>query len=194
MLPGQSTGASGWVALKGGFCVITSENELAFHKDMPSGYDVIVGIPVLTEILNQDKGKGVADSDVEMPFLDKLRHYDRFNSAKMCYWTLMELIPSVINNDMKRFGNIIWDMVLTGSKGTPTILAHGTYKPLDCMLDIKKTGAEATFVSSVGPSVITIASKKYHDAVKKVYLRYGYKILELEFDNTGYEIIRKEGT
>lgn len=93
VFPGQSTGASGWVALKGGLCVVVSQNELAYQGAMPEDYNVIVGVPPLGEILDKEGGKGIAESDVEMPFLDKLRHYDRFNSAKIAYWTLMELIP-----------------------------------------------------------------------------------------------------
>lgn len=93
---------------------------------------------------------------------------------------------------MTKFGDVIWDMVLTGSKGVPTILAHGTYKPLDCMLDIKKTGAEAVFVSSVGPSIITIASDKHADKVRDVYTSYGCQVIEPGFDNQGYEILHKE--
>jgi len=190
LVPGQSTGASGWVALRGGLCVTSSLNELVFREVMPEGYKVIVGIPPLEEIIGGQSGKGVAESDVEMPFLGKLRHYDRFNSAKMCYWTLMELMPAAVDRNMRRFGDVIWDMVLTGSKGVPTILAHGTYKPLDCLLDIRKTGAEATFVSSVGPSVITIASNGYEGKVKETYEKHGCEVLELEFDNKG-KIIKR---
>jgi len=189
VFPGQSTGASGWVALKGGLCVVVSDNELAYQGKMPEDCHVVIGIPPLTEILNQDEGKGIAESDVEMPFLNKLRHYDRFNSAKIAYWTLMEMIPAVIAGDMKRFGDIIWDMVLTGSKGVPTILAHGTYKPLDCMLDIRKTGAEACFVSSVGPSIVTITSDKNLQNVREVFQKYKHQIIEPGFDNKGCDIL-----
>ena len=104
----------------------------------------------------------------------------------------MELIPSVIDGDMHRFGDIVWDMVLTGSKGIPTILAHGTYKPIDCLLDIRKTGAEATFVSSVGPSIVTITSNEHLEDVRGIYKQYRCRVFEPGFDNKGYVILDKK--
>jgi len=192
LLTGQSTGASGWVASRGGLCVVTSQNELAYHSPLPSECSVIIGIPELTDILGTDEGKGIGCSDVEMGFLDTLRHYDRFNAAKMCYWTLMELIPAVASQNMRRFGDVVWDMVLTGSKGVPTILAHGTFKPIDCLLELRKTGAEACFVSSVGPSMVTLASDRYKDRVRAVYEEHGCQVLDLRFNNKGYDVQRVE--
>ncbi len=189
LLPGQSTGASGWVASRGGLCVVASGNELVYRGEMPDDYRVIIGIPELKEIVGRDSGKGIGDSDVEMPFLNKLRHYDRFNASKICYWTLMELIPAVAASDIEKFGDVVWDMVLTGSKGVPTILAHGTYKPLDCLLALREAGVAAAFVSSVGPSIVTIASPDRIEATLAVFRSHGCNTIETSFDNHGLEIL-----
>ena len=64
LYPGQSTGMSGWVALKGGICIVTAEAELVIRDEIPENYKVIVGLPEIKE-------KGIAESEKELPDLQK---------------------------------------------------------------------------------------------------------------------------
>ena len=179
---GQSTGMSGWVALKGGFIIDTAEAELVIREPIPNTYKVIIGIPPL-------EAKGVAESDIELPILERWGFHDRFNSAKICHWTLMKMIPALKAQDFKQVGILAWEMLVAGTKGVPAILAFGSIKPLECLLELEQTGAEMAFMSSVGPGLVTLVEKDKVETIKKVYEKHNCKILELEIDNEGGKLL-----
>jgi len=185
LYPGQSTGASGWIALKGGLCIISSDAELVFRVQIPDDLKVVVGLPDLSRIFQDSKTKGVDDSSVELPFLKKLYFYERFNSGKICHWVLMRLMPLLLQNNYHDIGELIWDMVVTNSKGIATILAHNTLYPIECLMDLRKTGAEVSFLSSVGPGIVTLCTSKYLNAVKKILKLHKCRILMFNIDNYG---------
>jgi len=182
LYPGLSTGASGWVALKGGFNIVCAEAELAFREEIPSEYKVIVGIPPL-------ETGGVAESDIEIPILERFNFHDRFNSAKICQWTLMKIIPSLREKDYRSLGDLVWEMTLASTKGVLAMLAFGSIKPLECLMELRKTGAEMSFMSSVGPAIITLSSPKYKRKIQDVYKKFGCKTLNAEVDNEGGKIL-----
>ena len=185
LYPGQSTGASGWIACKGGFSIVSSDAELAFRHVLPEGYTVMVGVPQTGSPGGSAVGKGVAESYVEIPLLEKLHFYDRFNSAKTCHWTLMRLIPAVIQGDLRRVGDLVWDMMVTNPKGLATVLAHQSCTAIDCLCDIRNCGAEVSFVSAVGPAIVTLTSPNYTDSVRKHLTRHGYSFLALDLVDRG---------
>ena len=175
---GQSTGLSGWVSLRGGFIITTAEAELVAREEIPTHYKVVIGISSL-------KTKGVAGSDIELPVLERWSFHDRINSAKICHWTLMKMIPALKAKDFKQVGILVWEMLIAGTKGVPAILAFGSVKPLECLLELKQTGAEMVFMSSVGPSLVALTSEDKIDAIKNIYKKHNYQLLVLEVDNKG---------
>lgn len=175
---GQSTGMSGWVALKGGFIITTAEAELVAREPIPDNYKVVVGLPPL-------ENKGVAESDIEIPILERFYFHDRINSAKICHWTLMKMIPALKVGDFKQVGILAWEMLVAGTKGVPAILAFGSIKPLACLLQLKQAGAELAFMSSVGPGLIALVDEKKENAIKKIYDKYKCKVLVFNIDNDG---------
>jgi len=182
LYPGQSTGMSGWVSLKGGFMIITAEAELVLRQEIPDSYKVVVGIPPI-------ESKGVAESDIELPILERFSFHDRINSAKICHWTLMKMIPALKAKDFKQVGILAWEMLIAGTKGVPAILAFGSIKPLECLLELKQAGAEMAFMSSVGPGLVVLTSEDKIDAIKNIYNKHNCQILVLEVDNKGGQII-----
>jgi len=173
---------SGWVSLKGGFMIITAEAELVLRQEIPDSYKVVVGIPPI-------ESKGVAESDIELPILERFSFHDRINSAKICHWTLMKMIPALKAKDFKQVGILAWEMLIAGTKGVPAILAFGSIKPLECLLELKQAGAEMAFMSSVGPGLVVLTSEDKIDAIKNIYNKHNCQILVLEVDNKGGQII-----
>jgi predicted sugar kinase len=182
LYPGQSTGMSGWIAQKGGICIVTSEAELVLRENIPKDYKAVVGLPKV-------KGKGIADSEKELPDLDKFYLYDRFNSARMCHWTLMRLIPAIKSRNYKEVGNITWDMLANSCKGVGSIILRESSEILKILIELRKAGGEICFISSVGPAIATLVPSGFVGNVVKVYKKYNQKVLELEIDNQGGQII-----
>lgn len=182
LFPGQSTGASGWVAKKGGFIVVSSFAELVHRSDFPEGYVIVAGSPT-------KQGKGITKSEVENPNLDMLRHYDRFMASRICYWTLMDLMPAAIQQDVKKMGDIIWDFMVTSGKGLQTIIPRKDLRPFNVMVELRKVGIEVVFLSSVGPAIIAVT--KTPKKAEKIFNSYDFKIIKSDPNNKGIEILSK---
>lgn len=178
LFPGQSTGMSGWVALKGGICIVTAEAELVIREDLPENYQVIIGLPAIKE-------KGVVESANELPDLKKFYLYDRFNSARICHWVLMRLIPAIKTKNYKEVGEITWDMFLNSCKGIGVIMLRSSIRLLDLLLSLRKAGGELCFISSVGPAIVTLAPPEAVEALVGVFKEHQLKILKLDVDNKG---------
>lgn len=190
LVPGQSTGASGAIARYGGACLVSSGAELVYRRNVPAALEIVIGIPLLADGVQGMSGEGVVESDVEIPSIDIIRHYERFNAARVCYWVLMELLPALETDDYRKVGDVIWDILLTGSKGTPTIIAHGTTRPLEILLDLRRAGVEVAFMSSVGPAIVTITSQKSRAC--EVLRNHGCGIIETRANNAGMEMVSYE--
>lgn len=184
-IPGGATGASGLIAMYGGMSVVSSFAELVHRSELPEDWVVIAGIPV-------KEGKGIAESGVERE-IDRLRHYDRFMSARICYWVLMDLIPAFVQKDLKKIGDIVWDITLTSSKGVPGFMvSHKTVKPLETMIDLRNEGIEVTFMSSVGLNVFVITTEDKAQTAEDIIKRYGWQIVRTRVNNTGLEILERQ--
>ncbi len=182
LYPGQSTGMSGWVALKGGICIVTAEAELVIRDEIPENYKVVIGLPKIEE-------KGIAESDKELPDLKKFYLYDRFNSARICHWTLMRLIPAIKSKNYKEVGEITWDMLANSCKGVGAIMLRGSSEILEILLELRKVGGEICFISSVGPAIATLVSSEFINDIVKIYEKHNQKVLKLNVDNQGGQII-----
>lgn len=182
LYPGQSTGLSGWVALKGGICIVTAEAELVIRDEIPKNYKVVVGLPKIEE-------KGIAESEKELPALQKFYLYDRFNAARICHWTLMKLIPAIKSKNYKEVGEITWDMFINSCKGIGIVMLWGSSEILEILFELKKAGGEICFISSVGPAIVTLVPFKLVDDIVKIYQRHNQKALKLNIDNRGGQII-----
>lgn len=182
LYPGQSTGLSGWVAIKGGICIVTAEAELVIRDEIPENYKVIVG-------LSEIKEKGIAESDKELPDLQKFYLYDRFNAARICHWTLMRLIPAIKSKNYKEVGEITWDMFTNSCKGVGAIMLRGSSEILEILLELRKAGGEICFISSVGPAIAALVPSELVNDIVKIYEKHNQKVLKLNVDNQGGQII-----
>ena len=182
LYPGQSTGMSGWVAIKGGMCIVSAEAELVVREEIPENYEVVVGLPEIKE-------KGIAESEKELPDLQKFYLYDRFNSAKICHWVLMRLIPAIKSKNYKEVGEITWDMFTNSCKGVGAIMLRESSEILEILIELRKAGGEICFISSVGPAIAVLAPSEFTDEIVRIYKNHNQKVLKLKVDNKGGQII-----
>jgi len=189
MIPGFATGGAGAVARFGGVCIVSSGAELVYRSAIPDGSEIVIGIPPMSGVQDGKKGKGIATSEVEIPSIDIIRHYERFNASRFCYWVLMEMMPALEMGDLRKVGDAIWDILLTGSKGTPTIVSHGTLMPLQITMELRQEGIEVAFMSSVGPAVAAIMSADKKSRAVSVFERHGCRIVSTKPNNVGLELV-----
>lgn len=178
LTPGIYTGSSGNLAYKGGIGITSSDCELVIWDTYPDGSKIIAGIPNIPSA-----GKGPETSDVDVFSLDWVRHIDRFNAAKVCYWLLMDFAPALKQHDLRKMGSVLYDIVFCGTKGAPLIALHSV-DLLGTILEMRLKGVEACFMSSAGPGLIAI-TKDNGDVAKEIFKKHNFEIVEIKPDNNG---------
>jgi len=178
LTPGISTGSSGNLAQRGGIGITASDCELVVWDTYPGGTKIIIGIPNVPGV-----GKGPETSDVDVFSLDWVRHIDRFNAAKVCYWLLMDFAPALKQHDLKKMGSVLYDISFCGTKGAPLIALQGG-DLLGIILEMRLSGVEICFMSSAGPGLVAMTKDKTN-IVKEIFSKYKCKVMEVEPDNEG---------
>jgi len=178
LTPGISTGSSGNLVQCGGIGITASDCELVLWDTYPKGTKIIAGIPHVAGV-----GKGPETSDVDVFSLDWVRHIDRFNAAKVCYWLLMDFAPALKQHDLKKMGSVLYDISFCGTKGAPLIALHGG-DLLGIILEMRLSGVEVCFMSSAGPGLVAMTKDKATVA-KKIFLKHRCKVVEIEPDDNG---------
>lgn len=187
VVPGFTTLGAFWCCINGGINVVSGDFELAFNEKFPEKVSVLLGFPKLSkeeviEITSERSKKGF-----EMNVMDFVRHHDRFDAGKTCYWVLMDLIPSIKQGNLKRAGEVIWSTNWNTIKSIPPILKHGSFEAFPLMTDLYSKGAEIVFLSSAGPSIAAISTKLKIKELNSIFKKYGYETLEVCIDNKGAE-------
>lgn len=178
LTPGISTGSSGWIAQVGGIVVVASDCELVLRQPIPEGTTIIGAIPPV-----ESAGKGPETSEVDVHSLSWVRHIDRFNAAKVCYWILMDFMPAMIQGDLQTMGSILYDIMFCGSKGAPLSPMHGG-NILSVIFAQRKAGVEVCFMSSAGPGVVAMTRDKSPIATR-IFEDNGYQVVMMQPDNVG---------
>ena len=149
---------------------------------IPDGTKIICGVPPLDSV-----GKGPETSDVDVHSLSWVRHIDRFNAAKVCYWILMDFMPAMVQGDLKKMGDVLYDVMFCGSKGAPLSPMHGG-DILGVIFEQRISGLEMCFMSSAGPALVVMTQGK-EDVAKSIFEKHDYKVIETEPDNKGLDIL-----
>ncbi len=178
LTPGISTGSSGNLVQRGGIGITSSDCELVIWDTYPKNTKIIAGIPDIPSV-----GQGPETSDVDVFSLDWVRHIDRFNSSKVCYWLLMDFAPALKQHDLKKMGNVLYDISFCGTKGAPLISLHQG-NLLEIILEMRLSGVEACFMSSAGPGLVALTKNKAKIA-RKIFEKNNCKTIEIEPDNEG---------
>lgn len=182
LTPGISTGNSGHINQKGGIVVVASDCELLMRQPVPEGTKIIGAIPSLESV-----GKGPETSDVDVHSLSWIRHIDRFNAAKVCYWVLMDFMPAMIQGNLKKMGDVLYDIMFCGSKGAPLGSIHGG-NLLGMIFEQRAAGVEMCFMSSAGPGLVAMTQEK-EDIAQQIFEKYNCQIIKMEPDNQGLNVL-----
>jgi beta-RFAP synthase len=160
--------------------IMGDELSLVYHHPFADGKNVYIIIPP-TVI----SSAGTQEFDLLMNRARTLDYRDRELKA---YLFLMDLVPALENDDIKKAGDVIWEIEFRGSKRAE--VEHHSYAIYHYMSQLRDAKLEFVGMSSVGPSiaVVTALDKK---AMEKILRPLGLNIaIATKVDNEGLKITR----
>ncbi|MGV8175368.1 MAG: GHMP kinase [Methanothrix sp.] len=176
---GFETGVGPAAATYGGMAITGDELSLVYRHSFAPGKNVFVTIPPTSV-----SSAGRAEFDLLMNRARNLDYQDRELKA---YLLLMDLIPALERDDLKKIGEIIWEIEFRGSKRAE--VEHHGFEIYRHMSLLREAGLEFVGMSSVGPS-IAIVTDRSAEEVADLIEPLGLKIaIETKVDNEGLRII-----
>jgi len=178
--PGFETGVGPAVSIHGGLAVTGDELALVYHHPFASDRNVFIVIPP-SEI------SSAGDKEFDL-LMNKARTLDYRDRELKAYFFLMDLVPALERNDLKKIGEVIWEIEFRGSKRAE--VEHHSYGIYHYMNLLREKNLEFVGMSSVGPS-IAVVSALDRNAMKKLVEPLGLKIaIATKADNTGLIVTR----
>jgi beta-ribofuranosylaminobenzene 5'-phosphate synthase len=175
---GFETGVGPAVSIHGGMAILGDELTLVYHHPFAAGKNVFVVIPP-----SDISSAGTKEFDLLM---NRARVLDYRDRELKTYLVLMDLIPAIEEDDLKKMGSIIWEIEFRGSKRAE--VEHHSFEIYHYMSRLREAGLEFVGMSSVGPS-ISIITGKDRAYVEKVVTDLGLSIaVETKIDNEGLSI------
>lgn len=169
LIPGLTTGGAFWNCVYGGVNVVSGNFEQIFHSKLPDNLKILIGLPSIKE-------KQWAEKGFEIPIMDIVRKYDRFDGGKISHWVLMKLLPAIIDQDINKIGEVIWDITLNTAKAIPPIIRHGVFNVFDLIAELYINQVEIVFISSAGPAIVCMTqNNKKLDLIKGLFKKYQIK-------------------
>lgn len=175
---GFETGVGPAVSTYGGMAIMGDELALAYHHPFAEGRNVFIVIPP-TDI----SSAGTQEFDLLM---NKARTLDYRDRELKAYLFLMDLIPALERDDVKKAGEIVWEIEFRGSKRAE--VEHHSYGIYHYMNLLREAKLEFVGMSSVGPS-IAVVTEKDRRSIEKILKPLGLKIaIATMVDNRGLQI------
>jgi predicted sugar kinase len=175
---GFETGVGPAAATYGGLVITGDELALVYRHPFAEGKNVFIIIPPTTV-----SSAGRTEFDLLMNRARNLDYQDRELKA---YLLLMDMIPALEKDDLKRVGDTIWEIEFRGSKRAE--VEHHGFEIYRLMSLLREAGLEFVGMSSVGPS-IAIVTEKGREEVERLIETLGLKIaIETKADNEGLKI------
>jgi beta-RFAP synthase len=176
---GFETGVGPAVSSFGGMAILGDELALAYHHPFAEGKNVFIIIPP-TDI----SSAGTQEFDLLM---NKARTLDYRDRELKAYLFLMDLIPALERDDVKKAGEVIWEIEFRGSKRAE--VEHHSYGIYHYMNLLRVSKLEFVGMSSVGPS-IAVVTEKDRKSLEKILKPLGLKIaIATKVDNRGLQIV-----
>lgn len=98
----------------------------------------------------------------------------------------MDMIPALEKDDLKRVGDVIWEIDFRGSKRAE--VEHHSFEIYHYMSRLREAGFEFVGMSSVGPAIAVITERPEED-LSSVLKPMGLKIaIRTKIDNRGLQI------
>jgi beta-RFAP synthase len=175
---GFETGVGPAVSLYGGMAVMGDELALAYHHPFAEGMNVYIIIPP-TGI----SSAGTQEFDLLM---NKARMLDYRDRELKAYLFLMDLIPALEREDVKKIGEVIWEIEFRGSKRAE--VEHHSYGIYHYMNLLREAKLDFVGMSSVGPSIAVVTDMD-RKTIGKILKPIGLKIAFVtRVDNRGLQV------
>lgn len=179
IIQGFETGVGPAAATYGGMAIMGDELTLVHHSEFAKGKDVYIIIP-------PTEANAAGEEEFNL-LMNRARTLDYRDRELKAYIILMDLIPALRRNDLKKTGDIIWEMDFRGSKRAE--VEHNSFEIYHYMSRLRESGFEFVGMSSVGPSIAIITGKSRDETVN-IIKKEGLEIaLETKVDNTGVRFI-----
>ncbi|MHC1626219.1 MAG: GHMP family kinase ATP-binding protein [Methanoculleaceae archaeon] len=172
---GFETGVGPAAATYGGMAITGDELSLVFHHPFAEDANVFIVIPP-TDISS-------AGEEEFSLLMNRARSLDYRDRELKAYLILMDLIPALVQRDLGRVGDIVWEIEFRGSKRAE--VEHHGFGIYRYMALLREAGMEFVAMSSVGPSIAVI-TRKDEGTVSDILREAGLEIaLVTAVDNTG---------
>ena len=172
---GFETGVGPAVSVNGGMAVMGDELALVYHHPFAEGKNVYILIPP-TDI----SSAGTQEFDLLMNRARTLDYRDRELKA---YLLMMDLVPALEKGDLRKIGDVIWEIEFRGSKRAE--VEHHGFGIYHYMSRLRDANLEFVGMSSVGPA-IAIVTGLDERSIKKILKPLGLSIaVTTKVDNHG---------
>lgn len=115
--------------------------------------------------------------------MNKARTLDYRDRELKSYIVMMDFIPALNKGDLKKMGDALWEMEFRGSKRAE--IEHHSFELYQYMHKLRKEGLEFVGMSSVGPSIAVITSKKEEELAKILHPLNLEIAVSTKVNNTG---------
>jgi beta-ribofuranosylaminobenzene 5'-phosphate synthase len=172
---GFETGVGPAVSTYGGMVVMGDELALVYHHSFAEGKNVYIVIPP-----SDISSAGTQEFDLLM---NKARTLDYRDRELKAYLFLMDLVPALERNDLKKAGDVVWEIEFRGSKRAE--VEHHSFEIYHYMSRLREAQLEFVGMSSVGPSIAVVTDKD-RKSIEKILKPLGLKIaIVTRVDNSG---------
>jgi beta-ribofuranosylaminobenzene 5'-phosphate synthase len=172
---GFETGVGPAVSTHGGMAVMGDELSLVYHHPFAEEKNVYIIIPP-TGI----SSAGTQEFDLLM---NKARTLDYRDRELKAYLFLMDLVPALEKGDLKRAGDVVWEIEFRGSKRAE--VEHHSFEIYHYMSRLREAHLEFVGMSSVGPSIAVVTDMK-RASLEEIINPLGLKIaIMTKVDNKG---------
>jgi beta-RFAP synthase len=175
---GFETGVGPAASTYGGFAKTLFPYTTLFRSPFAGNKNVFIIIPA-----SEISSSGTSEFNVLM---NRARDLDYRDRPLKAYMVLMDLIPAIEAGNLKRAGEVMWEIEFRGSKRAE--IEHHSFAIYTMMSGLRDAGIEFVGMSSVGPSIAVI-TEKTEEEVRAIAKRLGLSIaLATAVDNEGIRI------
>lgn len=182
---GLETGVGTSVVFKGGISVVANNIIEILNRKFPNGYSVL--------LINPKTTRKQMDKPESEEMLNRTFFLDESYRYIKSYNILMDIIPAIYSEDLKKLGNYIWDIQFSGTH-LSMIQSYSNYgrKIYDILGTLRGLGAIVCGISSVGPAIYCICKNDetvfFKDSLKSKYHK-NISISEASPNNIGIQVI-----
>jgi len=180
---GFETGVGAATSIYGGMNILGDQLTHVYQHSFAEDKNVFIITP---NIHAEDGNAGLEEFSLLMNRARTLDYRDRELKA---YMIMMDMIPAIEKGDLKKMGDIMWEIEFRGSKRAE--VQHHTFIIYQHMNALRQAGLEFVAMSSVGPS-ICVVTEKTEQEMKPILDAIGLEIsVTTKVDNKGIRISTK---